>query len=54
MNIYRFPLDEERLRTKARALSQHRSQLIRTGEEPILPERLLGSARRPFEVFAFA
>jgi LmbE family N-acetylglucosaminyl deacetylase len=54
MNIYRFPLDEERLRAKRRALSQHRSQLVRTGEEPILPERLLGPARRPFEVFAFA
>jgi LmbE family N-acetylglucosaminyl deacetylase len=54
MNICRFPLDEERLRTKGRALSLHRSQLTRTGEEPILPERLLGPARRSFEVFAFA
>jgi len=52
--MYRFPLDEEGLRTKGIALSQHRSQLIRTGEEPILPERLLGPARRPFEVFTFA
>jgi LmbE family N-acetylglucosaminyl deacetylase len=54
MNIYRFPLGEEQLRTKGRALSQHRSQLVRTGEEPILPERLLGSMRRSFEVFALA
>jgi LmbE family N-acetylglucosaminyl deacetylase len=54
MNMYRFPLDEEALRSKGIALSRHRSQLIRTGEEPILPERLLGPARRPFEVFAFA
>jgi LmbE family N-acetylglucosaminyl deacetylase len=54
MNICRFPLDEEWLLTEGRALSQHRSQLIRTGEKPILPERLLGPARRPFEVFAVA
>jgi len=54
MNLYRLPLGEEQLRIKGRALAEHRSQLIRAEGEPILPERLLAPARRPFEVFALA
>lgn len=54
LNLRRFPLDNGWLRAKSRALVEHRSQLIRSGGEPILPERLLAPARRSFEVFAVA
>jgi LmbE family N-acetylglucosaminyl deacetylase len=54
LNVRRFPLDNGWLRAKSRALIEHQSQLIRSGGEPILPERLLAPARRPFEVFAVA
>ncbi len=45
------PLREEQLQTKCRALREHQSQLHWQGTDPILPESLLGPARRPFEVF---
>ncbi len=45
------PMREEQLQTKCRALREHQSQLHWQGTDPILPESLLGPARRPFEVF---
>jgi len=50
--LRRFALNPELLRRKTEALSHHRSQLERHTGEPILPESLLGPARRSFEVFA--
>lgn len=47
----RFVADASALRAKAEALACHRSQLEDKSGEPILPERLLGPARWPFEVF---
>jgi LmbE family N-acetylglucosaminyl deacetylase len=47
-----FPLTEETMEAKAEALSCHRSQLEHSSGAPILPEDLLGPARRPFEVFS--
>jgi LmbE family N-acetylglucosaminyl deacetylase len=52
LNLSQFLLDESVLRVKTEALAFHRSQLVRTSGDPILPEHLLGPARRPFEVFA--
>lgn len=49
--LRRFNPSPDALAAKAAALAMHRSQLHRNGEEPILPERLLGPARWPFEVF---
>ena len=47
----RFVPDAVALQAKADALASHRSQLQHASGEPILPERLLGPARWPFEVF---
>jgi LmbE family N-acetylglucosaminyl deacetylase len=47
-----FPLTPDLLAAKAEALSCHHSQLTHPSGEPILPERLLGPARRPFEVYS--
>jgi LmbE family N-acetylglucosaminyl deacetylase len=52
LNLSRFPLDEGVLSAKTEALAFHRSQLIRTSDDPILPEYLLAPARRSFEIFA--
>jgi LmbE family N-acetylglucosaminyl deacetylase len=49
--LRRFVPDEAALQAKGRALECHRSQLEHTSGEPILPERLLGPARWPFEMF---
>ncbi|SEB71743.1 PIG-L deacetylase family protein [Terriglobus roseus] len=47
----RFVPDAAALRAKSDALACHRSQLDHSSGEPILPDRLLGPARWPFEVF---
>lgn len=52
--LRRFLLKPEWVGAKTEALKCHRSQLIPEGEDPVLPESLLGPARRPFEVFAAA
>ncbi len=49
--LVRLELTPAQLRAKCEALRCHRSQLEREDEEPILPERLLGPARWPFEVY---
>lgn len=49
--LVRFQPSSAALRAKAEALKCHISQLQRADSEPILPERLLGPARWPFEVF---
>jgi LmbE family N-acetylglucosaminyl deacetylase len=49
--LRRFPLSPAAMRAKAEALACHASQLHHDGGEPILPERLLAPARRPFEVY---
>lgn len=46
-----FALDPRFAAAKARALACHRSQLVREHGEPILPESVLGPARRSFEVY---
>lgn len=46
-----FPLSEQALKAKLDALHCHRSQLEHPSGEPILPERLLAPAYRPFEIF---
>jgi LmbE family N-acetylglucosaminyl deacetylase len=52
LRLRSFPLSEAWLAAKTDALGHHRSQLVRDAGEPILPELLLGPARRSFEVFA--
>jgi LmbE family N-acetylglucosaminyl deacetylase len=52
--LRRFPLTPELLALKSKALSCHQTQLVREGGDPVLPELLLGPARRPFEVFSTA
>jgi LmbE family N-acetylglucosaminyl deacetylase len=52
-NIRRFELSPAELALKTRALACHPSQLHNEAEGAILPEDLLGPARRPFEVFLF-
>jgi LmbE family N-acetylglucosaminyl deacetylase len=52
--LRRFDPPPEALQAKARALSIYRSQLEWPDGEPILPDRLLGPARWPFEVFLSA
>jgi LmbE family N-acetylglucosaminyl deacetylase len=47
----RFLPDAKAARAKREALQEHRSQLEHATFEPILPERLLGPANWPFEVF---
>jgi LmbE family N-acetylglucosaminyl deacetylase len=54
LSLRRLHLDPEWLTAKTWALAEYRSQLVRVGGEPILPERLLRPARRSFEVFAFS
>lgn len=54
LDLLRFPLPPDLLRTKLEALSCHRSQLHWVTGDPILPERLLVPAKRSFEVFAAA
>jgi LmbE family N-acetylglucosaminyl deacetylase len=49
--LLRFPLSPDLLLAKERALSCHQSQLFRDDNNPILPERLLAPAKRPFETF---
>jgi len=49
--LRRFPLSPVAMRAKADALACHVSQLHHQTGEPILTERLLAPARRPFEVF---
>ena len=46
-----FPMDPKSCNARAQALQCHHSQLVRQEGEPILPDRLLGPARRAFEVF---
>ena len=54
LSLKKFDVDEDALAAKLNALSFHRSQLIRTADEPILPERLLAPAQWTFEVFLSA
>ncbi|MGI4758126.1 MAG: PIG-L deacetylase family protein [Janthinobacterium lividum] len=49
--VRRFVAGGEALRLKEEALQCHASQLHWPDDQPILPERLLGPARWPFEVF---
>jgi LmbE family N-acetylglucosaminyl deacetylase len=52
LKLVKFALNDDLLQAKDEALRQHVSQLSHSNGEPILPERLLGPARRPYEVFA--
>ena len=49
-----FRLTEKLLLAKTEALLCHHSQLAHPSGKPVLPESLLGPARRPFEVFLVA
>jgi LmbE family N-acetylglucosaminyl deacetylase len=49
--LRRFMPTDAALQARADALACHRSQFEHSSGEPILPERLLGPARWPFEVF---
>jgi LmbE family N-acetylglucosaminyl deacetylase len=49
-----FALENDLLEAKLSALDCHRSQLVREGGSPILPEAFLAPARRPFEILALA
>jgi LmbE family N-acetylglucosaminyl deacetylase len=51
LSLRSLPLDDELLRAKTEATLRHRSQLVRESGDPILPDLLLGPARRRFEVF---
>jgi LmbE family N-acetylglucosaminyl deacetylase len=51
LSLMSFELDDSLQEAKRNALSCHQSQLFRDGNSPILPERLLQPARRPFEIF---
>jgi LmbE family N-acetylglucosaminyl deacetylase len=50
-NLLRFALDTQLQAAKWAALQCHRTQLQYEKGEPILPEKLLGPAKRPFEIF---
>jgi LmbE family N-acetylglucosaminyl deacetylase len=52
LRLRSFALNDLWLAAKTDALGHHRSQLVRDAGDPILPESLLGPARRSFEVFA--
>ena len=52
LDLVSLPLNGEMQQAKLEALALHRSQLLREDGEPVLPEELLGPARRSFEVFA--
>jgi LmbE family N-acetylglucosaminyl deacetylase len=47
-----FNFHDSLLETKLNALACHQSQLHRKDGDPILPDHLLGPAKRNFEVFA--
>jgi LmbE family N-acetylglucosaminyl deacetylase len=49
--LHRFDLDAPLEAAKADALAQHRSQLSREAGPALLPDSLLGPARRSFETF---
>ena len=49
--LRRLELDHQLLTTKLAALQCHRSQLVNDDGPPVLPESLLGPARRSFETF---
>ncbi len=51
LSLRSLPLDDDLLRAKTEALLRHRSQLVRESGDPILPDLLLGPARRRYEVF---
>jgi LmbE family N-acetylglucosaminyl deacetylase len=51
LRLARFRLSADLLKAKTEALKSHRSQLASKNGDPVLPERLLLPARRPFEVF---
>jgi LmbE family N-acetylglucosaminyl deacetylase len=51
MTLRKFPLSRAAMRAKAEALVCHASQLHRDAGEPILTQRLLAPAGRPFEVY---
>jgi LmbE family N-acetylglucosaminyl deacetylase len=52
LELRAFTFDDSLLDRKLKALECHRSQLYRSTDDPVLPESLLGPARRNFEVFA--
>jgi LmbE family N-acetylglucosaminyl deacetylase len=51
LGVRSFALTPEEMVAKSEALACHRSQLQHVSGEPVLPEDLLGPARRSFEVF---
>jgi LmbE family N-acetylglucosaminyl deacetylase len=51
VKLVSLPLTATEIRAKQSALHCHQSQLQRAGGSPILPNYLLGPARRSFEVF---
>ena len=51
--LRRLVLKTEWLAAKQAALQEHESQLHRDSGEPILPDNLLGPARRAYEVYLF-
>lgn len=53
-DLVAYPLTARLLATKTEALCCHRSQLQHPSGQPILPENLLGPAKRSFEVFVRA
>ena len=52
LDLRAFPLTPDQVRTKREALICFRSQLVREDGPANLTEAMLGSVRRPFEVFA--
>jgi LmbE family N-acetylglucosaminyl deacetylase len=52
LQLRAFHLPPKCVEAKAEALQEHRSQLVRADGNPILHEKLLGPAKRPFEVFS--
>lgn len=54
LSLSSLPLDRDIMLAKTEALLQHQSQLVRESGDPILPDRLLAPARRPYEVFLAA
>ena len=51
LRLASLPLSEREMNARRRALNCHLSQLQHSGGSPILPDYLLGSMDRPFEVF---
>jgi LmbE family N-acetylglucosaminyl deacetylase len=54
LSLRSFSLSPDHLRSKSEALRCHRSQLTHKSGKPILPDKLLAPARRPFEVFCIS